>query len=166
MNSLQDTDQDISRTKPKLVAIAAMARNRVIGREGKLPWHLPEDLKFFKRTTIDHAILFGKTTFLGLGRALPRRTNFVLSRSLAPQENIHILRSVAEVEKLDLPLIFICGGAEIYRKFFPICHELLLTRVEGDYKGDTTLPVFEDLFSLSEILMKGNGYTIERWKRN
>lgn len=147
----------------KLVAIAAMAANRVIGKEGKLPWHLPEDLKFFKRTTSGHAILFGKTTYLGLGRALPNRVNLILSRSLEPQEGVRILRSIEEVQELDLPLVFVCGGADIYRQFFPLCDELLLTRVHEEHPGDTELPAFEPYFSPQEIVEVGENYRIERW---
>jgi dihydrofolate reductase len=151
------------RGRPRLIAIAAMAENRVIGKEGKLPWHLPQDLKFFKRTTTGHAILFGKTTYEGLGRALPDRINLVLSRSLEARADIQIIRSAEGVQSLDLPLIFICGGAEIYRQFFPVCEELLLTRVQGEYEGDTTLPPFEDRFSFKEVVEKGEAYQIERW---
>jgi dihydrofolate reductase len=143
-----------------------MAQNRVIGLEGKLPWHLPEDLKFFKRTTTNHAVLFGKTTFMGLGRALPNRVNLVLSRTLPAQEGIRVLKDMEEVKQLDLPLVFICGGAEIYRQFFPYCDELLLTRIHADYAGDTKLPPFEQYFTAQAILEVGENYRIERWVRN
>ncbi len=148
---------------PKLVAIAAMAENRVIGKDGKLPWHLPGDLKFFKRTTMGHAILFGKTTYEGLGRPLPNRINLILSSTLSPQEGIRLLRNVEEVRQLEIPLVFVCGGAEVYRQFFPLCDELLLTRVHAEYEGDTTLPAFEDFLTPGEIVEVAEGYRIERW---
>ncbi len=147
---------------PELIAIAAMAENRVIGKDGKLPWHLPADLKFFKRTTTGGAILFGRTTYEGIGRPLPNRTNLVLSRTMDQVEGIEIVRSVAEVEARPEKRIYICGGAEIYRQFFPHCSELLLTRVLQNADGDTYLPPFEEYFQLDSIIEEGDGYQIER----
>jgi len=151
--------------KPKLIALAAMAENRVIGLEGKLPWHLPEDLKFFKRTTSGHVVLFGKTTFEGIDRALPNRINMVLSNTFPAQDGLHVVRSLSEVMSSGYPLIYICGGAKIYEQFFSLCDEVLLTRINETYAGDTLLPAFEDLFELRVILEETERYRIERWVR-
>ncbi|NJK91286.1 MAG: dihydrofolate reductase [Blastochloris sp.] len=105
--------------KCRRVALAAMASNRVIGREGKLPWHLPEDLKFFKQTTMGHPILFGKTTFEGLGRVLPKRRNLVLSRSMEPVEGVEVLRSLEQVLALEEPLLFCLWGGGGISSTFP-----------------------------------------------
>src|SRR6187401_3018410 len=90
--------------RPMLIAIAAMASNRVIGREGKLPWHLPEDLKFFKETTLGHPVLMGRKTFESiierLGKPLPGRMNIVLNRTLPPREGIHVIRDISELSNL------------------------------------------------------------------
>jgi dihydrofolate reductase len=152
--------------KPRLIALAAMAENRIIGKDGVLPWHLPEDLKFFKRTTTGGAILFGRTTYEGIGRPLPKRTNYVLSRSWQGAEGVQVVHTPEEVLALEESSIFICGGAEVYRQFFPLCDELLLTRVAGDFEGDTELPAFEDYFAFSELLESGDGYRIERFLKN
>ena len=151
--------------KPKLIALAAMAENRVIGLEGKLPWHLPEDLKFFKRTTSGHVVLFGKTTFEGIGRALPNRINMVLSNTFPAQDGLHVVRSLSDVMSSGYPLIYVCGGAKIYEQFFSLCDEVLLTRINETYAGDTLLPAFEDLFELRVILEETERYRIERWVR-
>lgn len=142
-----------------------MAENRVIGKDGKLPWHLPADLKFFKRTTTGGTILFGRTTYEGIGRPLPNRTNLVMSRSMASAEGIEMVRSLAEVEARPEGRIYICGGAEIYRQFFPHCSELLLTRVFQQAEGDTCLPSFEEYFRLESVIEEGDGYQIERHVR-
>lgn len=148
---------------PELIAIAAMADNRVIGRDGGLPWRLPEDLKFFKETTMGHAILFGRTTFEGIGRPLPGRTNLVLSRSWPGQEGVETVRSVEELFKRDEDRIFVCGGAEVYRQLFPFCAGLYLTRVLKEVEGDTVLPAFEDRFQFKETVRQGEGFRIEYW---
>ncbi|MEO0454164.1 MAG: dihydrofolate reductase [Verrucomicrobiota bacterium] len=153
---------------PELIAIAAMAENRVIGKDGVLPWHLPADLQFFKRTTIGGTILFGKTTYEGIGRPLPKRTNLVLSRTMEATDGIEVVRSVQEVldrKKEDEEKIYICGGAKVYEEFFPLCHQLLLTRVKGKPEGDTHLPSFEEFFEFEEMIEEGDGYQIEQLRR-
>jgi len=149
-------------SRPRLIALAAMAENRVIGVDGVLPWHLPEDLKFFKRTTTGGAILFGRTTYEGIGKALPNRKNYILSRSWAGVEGVTVIRSLEGVWDLNEKSLYICGGAEVYRQFFPICDELLLTRVQGEYEGDTQLPEFESHFEFSDLIESGENYRIER----
>lgn len=139
---------------PRLIAIVAMSSNRVIGRAGTLPWHFPEDLKFFKRTTLGHPILMGRTTFESIGRPLPGRQNIVLSRTLAPREGITVIRDVAELAALcpEAETIFIIGGAQVYAELLPSCEGLYLTQITAEYEGDTFLPAFEPLFTLKEIL--------------
>ncbi len=149
-------------SRPRLIALAAMAENRIIGKDGVLPWHLPQDLKFFKRTTTGNAILFGRTTYEGIGRPLPNRTNYVLSRNWQGEPGISLIRSSDEVLNLPEEKLYICGGAEVYRHFFPLCDELLLTRVKGDYDGDTHLPAFEDTFTFDTMIEAGELYRIER----
>jgi dihydrofolate reductase len=151
---------------PELIAIAAMGENRVIGKDGKLPWHLPEDLKFFKRTTTGGAVLFGRTTYEGIGRPLPNRVNLVMSRSMESVEGIEVISSLEELMERAEKQIYVCGGAEIYKQLFPLCSQLLLTRVAREPEGDTFLPPFEDLFVFSEVIEKGDGYQIERHLRS
>lgn len=150
---------------PRLLAIAAMAENRAIGRDGGLPWRLPEDLRFFKETTMGGAILFGRTTFEGIGRPLPGRTNLVLSRQWDGYDGVEVVHSLDELRARHEETIFVCGGAEIYQQLFPFCEGLYLTRVLKEVEGDTVLPAFEHLFQQKEVLREGEGYQIEFWER-
>ena len=143
-------------TMPRLIAIVAMSSNRVIGRDGTLPWHFPEDLKFFKRTTLGHPILMGRTTFESIGRPLPGRQNIVLSRTMEPREGIRVIRDVAELSQIcdEDSTVFVIGGAQVYGDLLSKCEGLYLTWVEQAFEGDTFLPAFEDLFTLKEVIEK------------
>ncbi len=156
--------------KPRLIAIAAMASNRVIGRDGKLPWHLPEDLKFFKQTTLGHPVLMGRKTFDSiierLGKPLPGRLNIVLSRTMAARDDAQVIREIAELptpnSQLPTP-IFLIGGAQLYESFLPVCDELLLTYLSAPHEGDAYFPPFEDMFELHSVLADGEGWEIRRY---
>ena len=142
----------------KVSLIAAVSRNRVIGRDGRLPWHLPEDLKRFKATTLGHPIVMGRKTYESFkppaGRPLPGRTNIVMSRSprpagLAPEvewvpsldEAIARARSAAHLQgELE---VFIIGGAEIYRLALPRADRLYLTEIDKDVEGDAWFPKWD-----------------------
>lgn len=139
---------------PRLIAIVAMASNRVIGRAGTLPWHFPEDLKFFKRTTLGHPILMGRTTYESIGRPLPGRQNIVLSRTMEPREGLTVIRDVAELPGVcpDAGPLFVIGGAQVYAELLPQCDGLYLTLVKEAHEGDTFLPHFEHLFDLKDVL--------------
>lgn len=139
---------------PRLIAIVAMASNRVIGRAGTLPWHFPEDLKFFKRTTLGHPILMGRTTFESIGRPLPGRQNIVLSRTMETRDGLTFIRDVTELSTVcpEAETIFVIGGAQVYAELLPQCASLYLTLVKEAYEGDTFLPPFEHLFELKEVL--------------
>ncbi len=149
------------------IAIAAMAANRVIGRNGDLPWRLPEDLRWFKRTTLGHTLVMGRKTFESIGRPLPGRRTLVLSRTLSPADDITCVRSLREAEAAAEPGkdVFVVGGAEIYRLAFPRCDEIYITHVDGEYAGDTWLPPFEADFERLETLLHGEGFTIVRYVR-
>lgn len=158
--------------RPKLVAIAAMASNRVIGRGGKLPWHLPEDLKFFKATTLGHPVLMGRKTFDSileqLGKPLPGRMNIVLSRTMAQREDVRVIRDIAElpsaISRLPSP-IYLIGGAQLYETLLPQCEEVLLTFIEEPHAGDAFFPAFEGAFELKEVIARGDGFEFRRYAR-
>jgi dihydrofolate reductase len=157
---------------PKLIAIAAMASNRVIGREGKLPWHLPEDLKFFKATTLGHPVVMGRRTFDSiverLGKPLPGRPNLVLSKNMPPREGVQVLRDVAEITSSLAPLsspAYLIGGAQLYDSLLPQCDELLLTFLDQPYEGDAFFPEFESDFELVEVLGRGAGFEFRKYAR-
>lgn len=153
-----------------LKAIVAMASNRVIGRDGDLPWRLPEDLKWFKRLTSGHPIVMGRRTMESLGgRPLPKRRNLVLSRTLDPCEMPEGFEKVepdpVALRQLDDDTVFVIGGAEIYRLLFPHCDEIYLSYVFEPHSGDTCLPSFEDDFELAEVLATYPEFEMRRYVR-
>ncbi|MDZ4404389.1 dihydrofolate reductase [Prosthecobacter sp.] len=152
---------------PRLIAIVAMSSNRVIGREGKLPWHFPEDLKFFKRTTLGHPILMGRATFDSIGRPLPGRQNIVLSRTMQPREGITVIRDVSELPQVcgDAETIFVIGGARVFEELLPQCDGLYLTWIAKPYEGDVLLPPFEHLFQLKEVVEQLEGLEFRYYER-
>ncbi len=129
--------------------IAAMASNRVIGANNKLPWHLPADLKYFMKTTSGHHIIMGRKNFESLPKALPRRTNIVITR----QEKYQALGTVV-VHSLEEALAiarfngeneaFIIGGSEIYKLGFEHADKLYLTYLDHEAKGDVYFPEFDE----------------------
>lgn len=147
-------------------AIVAMACNRVIGNRGAIPWHLPQDLRFFKRTTLGHAVVMGRKTYDSIGRPLPGRQNFVLTNGPEIPEAT-TLRTLEEVPRT-LPggvEVFVIGGATLYAALLPECDELLVTLVDGEPEGDTFFPEFEEDFPTSEEIERGEGYCIRRFCR-
>jgi len=152
---------------PRLIAIVGMARNRVIGKDGTLPWHLPEDLKFFKKTTMGHPILMGRKTFESIGKPLPGRQNIVLSSTLPPREGVEVIRNVGELAQVCQPsqTVFLIGGAQLFETLLPQCDGLYLTWIEHPYEGDTWFPEFEDLFEAPEVIGCGEGMEFRYYKR-
>lgn len=149
-----------------MIAIAAMALNRAIGLEGRIPWHLSKDMKFFKQTTLGHVVLMGRKTFDSLGRPLPNRENLVLSRQPLDAPGVTRLASFDDVaEPADGRKLFVIGGAEIYRALLPRCDELLLTVVKLTPAADTFFPDFESMFALAEVLDEDGDLEIRRYVR-
>ncbi len=145
-------------SKPNFAAIVAMDEGRVIGKDGALPWHLPEDLAHFKAKTSGHFVLMGRKTWDSLPakfRPLPGRVNIVMSRNpaaLALPQGTHGVSSLEEaldiVKRLGTPEqnLWCIGGAELYASALPLCDELHLTLVRGHHEGDARFPLFEDRF--------------------
>lgn len=131
-------------------AIAAMSLNRVIGAGNRIPWHLPEDFKWFKATTTGHVIVMGRKTFESIGKPLPDRTTIVLSRAGFAHPGVTTIRSLGEIVPLVADCqVFICGGAQIYEQAIPLCSDLFLTLVKREIAGgDAFFPPFEDRFVL------------------
>lgn len=152
---------------PRLIAIVGMASNRVIGKDGTLPWRLPEDLKFFKKTTMGHPILMGRKTFESIGKPLPGRRNIVLSSVLTPSEGVEVIHSIGDLARLCEPAqtVFLIGGAQLFETLLPQCEGLYLTWIEHPYEGDTWFPEFEDLFEAPEIIGVGEGLEFRYYKR-
>lgn len=117
-----------------IIGIVAIARNYAIGKDGKLPWHYPADLKFFKQTTIGHAVVMGSNTWRSIGKPLPNRLNIVLSRSgnIETQPGVVLLRSIDEMIVLSAYLkcnVFIIGGAKTYENFAEAIEKWIVTEV-------------------------------------
>jgi dihydrofolate reductase len=149
----------------RLTAVVAMTSDRVIGKDGGLPWHLPEDLAFFKRTTSGHPIVMGRKTYESIGRPLPKRRNIVMTRDTewsAP--GVEVIHDPGDLERLpDLTgRVFVIGGAEVYRAFQPLLDDWLVSHVSGDHEGDTLLPGFEAEFPLRESVESHPGFEVVR----
>src|SRR5262249_39717145 len=149
--------------------IAAVARNRVIGNHGKMPWHLPEEFKWFKRATFGNAVLMGRKTFESIGKPLPGRLNIVVTRAndLSLPGDMMVVRDLDrfDPEAVTSERVFVAGGAEIYQRLLPRCAELWLTRLNFDAEGDTFFPEFESLFEAREVLLTAADFEVRRYLR-
>ena len=131
---------------PGLVVIAAVSLNGVIGRDGDLPWHLPEDLRHFRRNTVGHAIIMGRKTWESIGRPLPRRRNIVVTRqrdlSIEGCEVVHSLDEALALAHQEDAEPRVIGGASLYAEALPQATRLLLTEVQREVDGDTFFPAW------------------------
>lgn len=131
---------------PELVLIAAVARNGVIGKGNRLLWHIPEDMQFFKQTTLGHPVIMGRKTWESLPprfRPLPGRRNLVITRDAqfdAPGAELVDSLDAARARLADVPTIFVIGGAEIYAQALPHAQRMWLTEIDRDFEGDASFP--------------------------
>lgn len=134
------------KVSPEIIAIAAVARDNVIGSNNSIPWHYKEDMKFFKETTTGHTIIMGRKTFDSIGRALPGRRNIVLTRneSWMPPKNVEAVYSLDQaLYCCELALdkrVFICGGEAIYELAMPHITHMIITHIDRDFDGDVRFP--------------------------
>ena len=151
-----------------LSLIVAVSRNGVIGANGKIPWHLPEDLKYFKRTTLGHAVIMGRKTYESIGKPLPGRRNIVITRrgglgfvdlhavntSLvvfqSPDASSSSLEDAIVLARETDPAPFIIGGAAVYAEALPLVDRMYITEVHRDADGDVLFPAF-DLSRWNEV---------------
>ncbi len=127
----------------RITLIAAVARNRVIGRGGEMPWHLPADLAHFKATTMGHPLVMGRATFEAIGRALPGRRTIVITRSPDWRHaDVEVAHSFPDALTLAGPAdeLFVAGGGQIYAEALPWAHRMILTEVDAAPEGDTYFP--------------------------
>jgi dihydrofolate reductase len=132
-----------SQTRPRVVLVAAVARNGVIGRDGDLPWRIPEDLKHFKALTLGGPLVMGRKTYASTGRPLPGRRTIVVTRQADwSADGVETALSLEKALALagDVGQVFIVGGAEIYRQAMPFTDVVELTEVDQHPDGDTHLP--------------------------
>jgi len=126
-------------------AIYARSENHVIGKDNQLPWHLKNDMKFFRRTTLNHHVLLGRKSFESIGRPLPKRTNIILTRQpFYAVSGCCIVHSIKEglelAEEHGEKEIFILGGGEIYKQSEPLWDKLYMTVVHAELEGDAYAP--------------------------
>jgi dihydrofolate reductase len=128
--------------------IVAMDDNRVIGKDNQLPWHLPEDLKFFKRVTMGHPIVMGRKTFDSIGRALPGRENIIITRNKNYKSDTctvfnYIEEFLSYTSYKPEEEYFVIGGAEIFKQLLPKVDRLYITEIHEEFDGDTFFPEFD-----------------------
>jgi dihydrofolate reductase len=146
-------------------AVAAMSLNRVIGQGHKIPWHLPDDFKWFKKLTTGHTLVMGRKTFESIGRPLPNRTTIVLSRSGFRNPEVRTVNSLDQINPaLEPSEVFICGGADVYQQALPLCSDLYLTLVKRTVEGDAFFPRFEDRFEAVEHIADNVEFSITRYR--
>lgn len=125
--------------------IAAMATDRVIGMENAMPWHLPADLAWFKKHTLNKPVIMGRRTFESIGRPLPDRLNIVISSQQGDAEGVRWVTSIEEALKAagDVEEIMVIGGGRVYEQLLPRADRLYLTHIDAEVEGDTIFPDYE-----------------------
>lgn len=132
---------------PGISLIWAMSENRVIGSDNQLPWHLPADLQYFKRTTSGHPVVLGRKNYQSIGKPLPNRTNIILTHTRdfdAPGCKVVHSTTEALTAAGHETEIFIIGGTEIYREFLPLAQKLYITEIHANIAGNTTFPEYSN----------------------
>ena len=131
---------------PQVYLVAAVAANRVIGDGGRLPWHLPEDLKHFQKLTLGHPVIMGRSTWESLGKPLPGRDNIVVTRKAgydAPGAAVANSLAAALALCTGEPMAFVIGGSQLFAEAMPLAAGLALTEIQRDYAGDTRFPHYD-----------------------
>lgn len=141
-------------------------KNRVIGYENKMPWHLPGELKYFKETTMGKPMIMGRKTFESIGRPLPGRENIIITRNKDYQHEgivvVGSLQEAIEIANNESREIMIIGGEEIFRLSLPIADRLYITHIDYQFKGDTYFPEYSGewtIASCSEPIDSNQGFT-------
>jgi dihydrofolate reductase len=131
---------------PRVYLVAAVAANGIIGRDGKLPWHIPEELKHFKRLTVGHPVIMGRRTWESLKVPLPERENIVVTRTPgyeAPGASVASSLEGALALCLGEPVAFVIGGTRLFEESMPIAAGMVITEIQRDYEGDTRFPAWD-----------------------
>jgi dihydrofolate reductase len=146
-------------------AIAAMSENQVIGNGNKIPWHLPEDFKWFKKMTTGQVVVMGRKTFESIGKPLPNRETIVLSRGSFQFPGVRTISDLGQIDPgQEDRQIFICGGAQVYAQALPFCSDLYLSLVKRVVEGDTFFPPFENKFEKMETLLDFPEFTVLHYR--
>jgi dihydrofolate reductase len=131
---------------PRIYLVAAVAANGIIGRDGKLPWHLPEDLKHFKRVTMGHPVVMGRKTWESLNGPLPGRENIVITRQAgyqAPGAAVASSLEAALALCAGVPVVCVIGGEQVFRDSLPVAAGLVMTEIHKDFAGDARFPAYD-----------------------
>ncbi len=163
-------------SKPVLALIAALARNRVIGIDNRMPWHLPEDMKFFRETTRGRPVIMGRKTWESLPdafRPLPGRLNIVVSRNAGYRPTgATVVGSLPDALAAAgaAEVVFVIGGAELFRQTLPLADRLLLTEVDQDFDGDAFFPDFDrtawlEVSREAQVAASGLPFAFVRYER-
>lgn len=131
---------------PAIYLVAAVAANGIIGANGRLPWHFPEELRHFKRLTMGHPLIMGRRTWESLGRPLPGRENIVVTRTPgyeAPGAAVASSLDAAIALCLGEPVAFVIGGTQLFEAALPLARGLVLTEIQREYQGDTWFPAYD-----------------------
>ncbi len=149
-----------------LTLIAAVARNGVIGADGSIPWHLPEDFAHFKATTMGHTLVMGRATYESIGRPLPGRTTIVLTRDPAwRREGVTTAASLEEALGLAEGEVFVAGGATVYAAALPLADAQLISEVDLEPVGDTHYPAYDHEEWVEVAREPHDGFTVVRLER-
>lgn len=131
--------------------ILAMGKNRVIGKDNKMPWHLPAELAYFRKVTMGHVVLMGRNTYESIGKPLKGRTNVIMTRNRTYRPSclasgqcvvVHGLQEALEYSRDQE--VFVIGGAEIYRQALPYANKLYITLIDHEFEGDTFFPEVDE----------------------
>lgn len=147
----------------KTIMIVAMTLQRVIGNENNLPWNLPGDMAFFKRTTTGHNVVMGRKTFESIGKPLPKRNNIVLTRDPEwSHPGVQVAHNLDQVNSLvpDGETLFVIGGSEIYEMYLGVAEEMYVTCVFDLHPGDVKFPEFLHLYKSDKYLERTDDYVI------
>jgi dihydrofolate reductase len=131
---------------PRIYLVAAVASNGIIGAGGRLPWHIPDELKHFKRLTLGHPLIMGRRTWESLKGPLPQRENIVVTRRPgyeAPGAAVASSLGAALALCAGEPVAFVIGGSRLFEEALPLAHGLVLTEIQRDYPGDTWFPAWD-----------------------
>lgn len=148
--------------KPIVSLICSIAKNRAIGKNNKLLWNIPEDLRYFKEKTTGHAVIMGHNTYFSIGKPLPNRTSIVLSLDKNfKAEGCIVCNSINEAlekaKEIEKEEIFIIGGARVYAQTIDLADKLYLTLVEGEYEADTYFPDYSEFKKIIKEDKQTNG---------
>lgn len=162
-------EEVLNRVKPpQIILIAALAENRVIGNSQGIPWHLPEELAFFKETTMGSTLIMGRKTYESIGRPLPKRKTIVVTRgdTAPPHPLVKTAGSLEEALALvETREVYVAGGGQLYTQALPLADKLILSTVLGSYEGDTYFPEVDYSEWSGRLLYEGEHFTTTSWVR-